>query len=277
MEKKKNDFGPVDRQELSEKFHKEDYLKDLKKGIENKNKGDGINWGTINRKPEYAADGIVTIHTCNFREDAQFKEAKMVATKETDFPYEIDWRLHTALWAAQYCSQLKGDFIECGVDKGFLSRAIVQYINWNNLNKKFYLIDTFEGIPLEYVTKKEFKINPHVNLGKEHFIGSYEKAKQVFKGFKDIELIRGKVPDILSEVKTNSVAYLSLDMNNAYPEVKAAEFFWDKIVKGGIILLDDYCRNVTYEVQRKAFDKFAKEKGVIVLSLATGQGLIIKP
>lgn len=225
--------------------------------------------------PEYASDGIITSHTCDFLKDPKFVEARRIATKATNFEYKIDWRLHTALWAAKHCSHLKGDFVECGVNRGFLSRAIVQYIGWNQLNKKFYLIDTFEGMPLEYATKREKDLNPHVT--DQDYGGTYERAKQVFKDFKNIKIIKGKVPDVLPEVKSKSIAYLSLDMNNAYPEIKAAEFFWEKIVGGGIILSDDYAFHPNYIEQREAFDKFAKEKGVQVLTMATGQGLIIKP
>jgi len=65
-------------------------------------------------------------------------------------------------------------------------------------------------------------------------------------------------------------------MNCAKPEIEAINYFWDKIEKGGMILLDDYANNRLFELQRKEFDKFADEKGIGILTLATGQGLIIK-
>jgi hypothetical protein len=44
------------------------------------------------------------------------------------------------------------------------------------------------------------------------------------------------------------VAYLSIDMNNATPEIAAANYFWDKLQPGAPILLDDY-GFVRYEVR----------------------------
>jgi CTP synthase (UTP-ammonia lyase) len=59
------------------------------------------------------------------------------------------------------------------------------------------------------------------------------------------------------------------------PEIAAAEFFWPRMSLGGIIILDDYGWQ-GFDEQRLAFDKFAKEKNVPILSLPTGQALIIK-
>ena len=64
-------------------------------------------------------------------------------------------------------------------------------------------------------------------------------------------------------------------MNCALPERAALEFFWDTLSRGAIVLLDDYGYR-GHECQREAIDEAAREKDVQVLSLPTGQGLIIK-
>jgi O-methyltransferase len=53
-------------------------------------------------------------------------------------------------------------------------------------------------------------------------------------------------------------------------------FFWDKLVKGGVMILDDY-GFPGHINQKKAFDQFAFERGVQILYLPTAQGIIIKP
>ena len=233
-------------------------------------------------RPNYNSDGIITSHTCNFLKKPRFISAKNISLKETGFEGEIDWRLHTALWLAKNCSTLEGDFVECGVDRGFLSRAIVSYLDFNSLDKDFYLLDTFEGIPLEDLTEREIKLSPHIENknkqgnDKSYFNGTYENVKRSFKDFERVKIIKGKVPGTLSKIKSKKIAYISLDMNNAFPEIEAANFLWGKLVKGGAILLDDYAYSDKYAEQRIAFDKFAREKEVEILTLATGQGMIIK-
>lgn len=65
-------------------------------------------------------------------------------------------------------------------------------------------------------------------------------------------------------------------MNNTVPEIAAAETFWSRLEPGAVVVLDDYGWERHIE-QKRAFDKFAAARGVTVLSLPTGQGLIIKP
>jgi len=65
------------------------------------------------------------------------------------------------------------------------------------------------------------------------------------------------------------------DMNCAYPERAALEFFWERLSPGAVVLLDDYAYR-GYEQQATAIDIVANAMGADVLSLPTGQGIIVK-
>jgi predicted O-methyltransferase YrrM len=84
------------------------------------------------------------------------------------------------------------------------------------------------------------------------------------------------VPESLSTVEVDRVAYLSIDMNIAYPERKAIEHFWPKLAPGALVVLDDYGW-MNYEEQKQTMDDFARGVGVEILTLPTGQGLLVKP
>ncbi len=64
-------------------------------------------------------------------------------------------------------------------------------------------------------------------------------------------------------------------MNIAAPEVAAIEYFWDKLVTGAPVLLDDYGWQ-HYALQKRDMDRFAGRNGVKIATLPTGQGLLIK-
>ena len=80
----------------------------------------------------------------------------------------------------------------------------------------------------------------------------------------------------LPTVPIDAVSYLSIDMNIAYPERLAIEYFWPKLVTGAVVVLDDYAWK-GYEDQKATMDEFAATIGVEILTLPTGQGLLLKP
>lgn len=216
----------------------------------------------------YAQDLLFTYHNSGFMKDPEFIKAEQ-AGAATGTWGGIQWRVHTVLWAASYCSHLEGDFVECGTYKGGFARAIIEYINLGQLNKDFYLLDTFKGIATDLMTDEEKK------LKKRTFEDCYDEVVNTFKNDKFVKLVRGIVPDTLPLVKADKIAFISIDMNNAKPETEAIKYFWPKLVKGGMIVLDDYAY-YGYEPQYKAHNEWARSIGVKILSLPTGQGLIIK-
>jgi O-methyltransferase len=156
------------------------------------------------------------------------------------------------------------------VNRGGLSRAIIDFVDFPSRGKTFYLFDTFEGLVERYISEDE-KRQGVVPGG---YTECYEAVQKNFVGL-PVQIIRGAVPETLNQVSIGKVAYLSIDMNCTAPEIAAAEFFWDKLVPGGFVLLDDYGWEGHIE-QKKAFDEFARQRGTRVLCLPTGQGVLFK-
>jgi hypothetical protein len=225
----------------------------------------------------YKQDGLLTRHNADFMKDPRFLAAYNIgasAGKWNKKHHRLHWRVHVLCWAAQHALHLEGDFIECGVNTGGYSRAVMEYVQFQNENRTFYLMDTFSGLAEEYLSDAEKSRG--ITRDVVRYPETFEYTKSVFQDFANVKLVRGAIPDTLTEVTVKQVAYLSIDMNNVIPEIAAAEYFWDKLVSGGIIVLDDYGWLVHID-QKLAFDKFAAERGVQVLSMPTGQGIIIKP
>src|ERR1700730_8700542 len=72
--------------------------------------------------------------------------------------YQWHWRIHIGPWVAQTASRLEGDFVWWGVNRGFLSSAIMDYLDWNLLDRDFYLLDTFAGLDERLVSDRERKV-----------------------------------------------------------------------------------------------------------------------
>lgn len=230
----------------------------------------------MNKPPTtYDQDGLTTIHNANFLQDPKFQHAmKRAALSHTHYP--IEWRIHIVLWAAQNAMRIEGDFVECGVNRGFTTSAVLDYLDWNKTHngRRFYLMDTFNGLVKDQINPAEQKIGRYEEF-KDIYTECYSLTKQNFSEFKDVVLIRGMIPDTLKECPARKVAFMHIDMNCAEPEVAALRYFWPKMTNGAIIVADDYAYH-GYLPQKQAIDALGQELGFSVLSLPTGGGMIIK-
>lgn len=231
-------------------------------------------------KVDFDADGLIVMgRPATFLQDPKFREAYCYGVDSGhrfsgDSPADlhIEWRVAVCLWAAWHAKNLPGDFVECGVNTGIYSRAICKYLNFNMVGKRFLLFDTYEGIPLEQTESgREDDVN---YLNTLYYSEVWELIQKNFSDYPSAQPIRGRVPDILSTIEIDQVAYLSIDMNITLPEVAALEYFWPKLTTGGIVVFDDYG---FHKDQRDALDELTLKWDLKIWLLPTGQGLLLKP
>jgi hypothetical protein len=221
--------------------------------------------------PTYVADGLMTANGSDFLQDELFQRS-YAAGKATGswWNHDLQWRAYVICWAAMHGKSVEGDFVECGVHKGGYSRMLAEYIGLEQLpHKKLYLFDTYTGIPEQHLDSSSAKAFPSV------YGDSYQDVLQTFAGYSNAVVVQGIVPDVLREVDIERVCYLSIDLNCVGPTVAAAEHFWPRMSPGAVIVLDDYNFRL-FADQKAALDTWAGKTGVRILSLPTGQGLLIK-
>ena len=244
----------------------------------------------------YDQDSLRTNHNHEFVFEPEFVEAYARACKAQgsmkslakdifnpdpgEPEYHWHWRVHIGLWVAFQASMLDGDFVECGVNRGMLSSGIMKYLKWDSLGKNFFLVDTFQGMDQSLLTEPEkeggyLEKNEQL-LSSKFYVNGVESVKANFAEWKNITIVEGAIPQILKGIDVGKVAYLHLDMNSATPEMAALDYFWDRLVPGAFVLMDDYAYD-GYRNQKLGLDEVAKKKGVKIASLPTGQGLLIKP
>ena len=179
------------------------------------------------------------------------------------------WRLHTLVWASEMALKIDGCFIECGVFRGFKSDFLLKYFEEKIEKRPYYLFDTFEGIDTAQSHLSPISNSEHNKTNLHRFI------KYRFKEFSNVVITKGSVPDSLKEVNIDKIAFLHLDMNSYQAEIAALEFLWDKIVKGAVIVLDDFGLYSHKSQMEKELPWF-EERGYKILELTTGQGIVIK-
>ena len=228
----------------------------------------------------YNQDGLQTAHDHSFVADPRFRSAYARGVQAVGWDYGWHWRVHVALWAARTAVRLPGDFVECGVNHGFMASAIMHDLGWTGLGRRFYLLDTFSGIDLRYVGEDEAEegiaAKNQAMIDSGFYAMDVGRVQANFAEWPDACIIQGAIPETLAQIGAERVAFLHLDMNCSPPEVAAIEHLWPRMVPGAVALFDDYAY-VGYHAQKRGLDGFAARHGVSILALPTGQGLLVRP
>lgn len=176
----------------------------------------------------------------------------------------IVWRRYVLACAAYHCAQLEGDFVECGAYTGVGIKTVIDYLGGPAFPKKFWGYDMFEH--------DDTMLNHSMP---EHNEDLYERVCTKFVGYPQIRLVKGRIPEVFAQGCPERIAYLHIDLNQAPAEIASLENLFDRMVPGGILILDDYEWSA-YRSQKIAEDDWFEQRQYRVMPLPTGQGLIIK-
>jgi hypothetical protein len=185
----------------------------------------------------------------------------------------IRWRGLTCCWAARHALALEGDFVECGVNTGILSMTVCHYLGFENLDRRFFLYDTFDGIPVGALSGAEKAMAESIN--DRLYFDCFEIAAANFARYPNVKLVRGLLPGTLAEECPDRIAYLSIDMNSETFERQTIDALWSRLVPGAAVIIDDY-GFAGHEAQHRMWNAFAAEKGTAILPVPTGQGVLLK-
>ena len=179
-------------------------------------------------------------------------------------------------------NNIKGDLIECGVAQGGCAALMASVAFESNKNdRKLWLFDSFEGLP--EAGEKDFSNNNKKSAGKfirpldqGSCLGTYQQVEKLllskFKFNKNnIKMIKGWFENTLPiyKNKIDKISVLRIDAD-WYESTKCClENLYDKVVKDGFIIIDDY--GTCFGAQR-AVDEFLKEKKLSVKLVHDGRG-----
>jgi predicted O-methyltransferase YrrM len=216
------------------------------------------------RGPWFIADNLITFaHTRGFLTEPRFVAA-VLGARPDHVERSIAWRTHTLCWAADSVARLPGDYVECGTYQGYSAEVLMNFMA-GLPGRRFWLYDVFE---------------PSGAAGEGSRLPAHapDLADQVrarFRRWDNVVVTQGRVPQVLAAAAPDQIAFLHVDMNNAEAERGALEVLFDRVSPGGIIVFDDYGWN-GYRDQKASADEFMQLRGLSVLELPTGQGLVLK-
>jgi O-methyltransferase len=197
-------------------------------------------------------------------EDLPFVKS-WTSNAESSADRAIVWRRYVLACAAYHCIQLDGDFVECGAYTGVGIKTVIDYLGGQSFPKQFWGYDVFEH--------NESMLN---EMAPEHGPDLHRRVIQKFVDYPQVHIVKGIIPDSFAGNCPDSVAYLHIDLNQAPAEIAALDHLFERMVPGGILILDDYEWAGIYRDQKLAEDIWFDARHYRVMPLPTGQGLVIK-
>lgn len=213
----------------------------------------------------HASDNFITWGRNNsMLEDRAFVDA-WERNIESPSDKAIVWRRYVLATSAFHAVQLPGDFVECGAYTGVGVKTVVDYLGGPRFPKQFWAYDVFEH-------DESMANHSMPELG----AGLYERVCGKFVGYPQVRVVRGLIPDSFKDNCPERIAYLHIDLNQASAELAALDRLFDRVVPGGMVILDDYEWSGVYRPQKLAEDEWFDRRGYRVMPLPTGQGLVVK-
>lgn len=183
----------------------------------------------------------------------------LIATNPWYERYYILWQY------AKELSSLEGDFVECGAYNGSSSQFMAE-----ECKTTLHLIDSWEGLS----ENGEYD-NPIYDATNNSWVYKFktdlESTKDNLKKYTNIEYHKGWIPEVLT--LDTKISLLNLDLDLYQPTKDCLEYFWDKVVDGGVVI-SDFHDGVATGAEKATRDFFKNIRDIEVLP--TGKAIIIK-
>jgi O-methyltransferase len=148
-------------------------------------------------------------------------------------------------------NQLPGDLVECGVYNGGSAAIIAHVATASRMDRKVWLFDSFQGMPHPTIEDGEAAVDYAGEV-----VGDLNKVRAVLTkvgaDMRRVHIVEGWFQETFRSVDIDKIALLNLDVD-WYESIRLClEKFFDHVVTGGFINLDDYgywpgCRRAVHD------------------------------
>lgn len=135
--------------------------------------------------------------------------------------------------------KIPGDFVECGVYNGGTAAVLAYFAARSTLTRTTWLFDSFEGMPQTTYEDGEAAVEYVGDV-----VGSIEKVNIVLQrvGAKmsKVHIVQGWFQNTFPNINIPKIALLNIDADWFESVRLCLETFYDAVVPGGYISIDDY-------------------------------------
>lgn len=159
-----------------------------------------------------------------------------------------------------------GDIAECGAYKGVSALLMCQALTGSP--SLVHLFDSFEGLAEPLPIDGGYWQKGSLSTGEQ-------ALRETLADFENYRVYKGWIPERFEDVADLTFRFVHIDVDLFEPTRDSLEFFYPRLARGGVLLLDDHgfktCPGAT-----KAADEFFADKPEKLLLLTTGQAFTLK-
>lgn len=163
--------------------------------------------------------------------------------------------------------------VECGVYTGSSLIACAEMARSSGIDFRMIGLDTFTGFPPLSKTDRDLAPEGAKYLEQTIFADTSIEAVQekVQKAHleKHIQLRKGLFSATLPLLDEQRYHFVNVDCDLYEPHIECLEYFYPRLVRGGVLFFDDYYSG-DYPMARKAVDDFMKDKPEVLSHLRFG-------
>jgi O-methyltransferase len=192
----------------------------------------------------------------DFRAHPDFAEAFRLWTQKDPFRgLDLARVWSMVLNVKHVLSKHAGSLAELGVYQGQSSALLSFYAE--KFERKIYLADTFQGF-----AEQQFEADMGDGMKAAFQDTSLEAAQAVVGDYVGNRWIVGIFPDsVTEEMREDTYAFVSIDCDLYEPIAEGLQFFWPRMVPGGVIFVHDYSSGY-WPGATRAVDEFCAHNGI---------------
>lgn len=166
----------------------------------------------------------------------------------------------------------EGSLMEVGVWKGGTGALVAKKAQLCGLEDKTYLCDTFEGVVKTGARDSGYADGEHDDTSRQIVETLIRQDLQL----KNAEILQGIFPEETAHlVGEEKFRFCHIDVDVYRSAKDVADWIWEKMVVGGIIVYDDYGFQRTVGITQHVEEQKLKDDRVLVYNL-NGHGIVVK-
>jgi hypothetical protein len=199
-----------------------------------------------------------------FLEDQDFLEYYR-RCMDVDNWHSLD-RKYTLDQLLKLTQSVEGNAAECGAYKGFSAYLICKA--FQDSGRLVHLFDSFQGLSAPGSRDGDYWTQGALSSPEE-------TLRDCLVGFDNYRVHRGWIPERFGGVIDERFSFVHVDVDLYQPTLDSLEFFYERMSRGGVVLMDDYGFS-TCPGAKQAADEFFSDRPEPIVMLPTGQAFVVK-